>query len=282
MHRAQHDAVSRSRVRVCAVLTALSLLTGLTLVLAARASAGVGVDAGAGAGAAAGAGASAAPGVSAADQWRWPLDEAASVSRGFAPPTSRYGSGHRGADLPGATGLPVLAAAGGVVTYAGRLAGRGVVVVSQGELRTTYEPVTSSVALGSQVSSGDELGRLEPGHSGCPVEACLHWGLRRGEDYLDPVALVQRRPMRLLPLGLGPGGPAVGGEAGLAGSRGAADPGAAGRTASHGSGAGGPTAVERSRWSAPPGPGAVAGTVVMGTAASALAGGMSRRRGRVD
>ena len=119
-----------SRAGTGAALAAVSLLTGLLLVLASPAAA-----AGAGAGVA-------------EQRWRWPLVDRVPVSRGFAPPASRYGSGHRGADLPGATGQPVLAAAGGVVSYAGRLAGRGVVVVTHGALRTTYEPVAAAVAVG--------------------------------------------------------------------------------------------------------------------------------------
>ncbi len=141
--------------------------------------------------------------------WVWPLDEPPKVSRPFAPPASRYGSGHRGADLPGEVGAVVVAAGPGRVSYAGLLAGRGVVVVVHGDLRTTYEPVTASVPVGSSVEAGTPIGQLEPTHAGCPATACLHWGLRRGEDYLDPVRLVDRGPARLLPLGdaAAPGAP---------------------------------------------------------------------------
>lgn len=149
-----------------------------------------------------GLGLGAAPAAAAAGTaWSWPLAGPHEVSRPFAPPASRYGAGHRGADLPAEAGAGVRAAAAGRVSYAGLLGGRGVVVVVHGDLRTTYEPVTASVAVGSAVAAGTEIGRLEPGHAGCPVAACLHWGLRRGEDYLDPVGLVDRSPARLLPLG---------------------------------------------------------------------------------
>ena len=143
--------------------------------------------------------------------WGWPLAGSPSVSRGFAPPESRYGAGHRGADLVGSRGSPVLAAGAGRVSFAGMLAGRGVVVVVHGSLRTTYEPVTASVRVGSVVALGDVIGALEAGHLGCPAAACLHWGLRRGEEYLDPVRLVRRGPVRLLPLGAARGAGAGGG-----------------------------------------------------------------------
>lgn len=133
--------------------------------------------------------------------WIWPLSPPHVVSRPFQPPPTAYGAGHRGVDLVGATGDPVRAAGAGVVSVAGPLAGRGIVVVAHGGLRTTYEPVTASVQVGETVDAGDVLGQLEAGHAGCPVAACLHWGLRRGEDYLDPLTLVGRGRVRLLPLG---------------------------------------------------------------------------------
>ena len=132
--------------------------------------------------------------------WRWPLAGPHEVVRGFDPPSSRYGAGHRGVDLPASPGTPVRASAAGRVTYAGQLAGRGVLVVTHGGLRTTYEPVTATVPLGAVVAPGEVVGQVQAGHAGCPVAACLHWGLRRGEEYLDPVRLVERGPVRLLPL----------------------------------------------------------------------------------
>jgi murein DD-endopeptidase MepM/ murein hydrolase activator NlpD len=67
-------------------------------------------------------------------------------------------------------------------------------------LRTTYEPVRATVAAGVRVGRGDVIGVLEAGHAGCPTEACLHWGVRRGEaDYLDPLVLLRTARVRLLP-----------------------------------------------------------------------------------
>ena len=40
---------------------------------------------------------------------------------------------------------------------------------------------------------------LADGHAGCTAEACLHWGLRRGEVYLDPLSLLRPPRVRLLP-----------------------------------------------------------------------------------
>ncbi len=135
-----------------------------------------------------------------AGPWSRPVDGA--VTRPFDPPPDRYGTGHRGVDLAGAPGSPVLAAGDGVVVFAGMVAGRPVVSVDHtGGLRTTYEPVDPAVGAGQQVARGAVLGTLSGGHAGCPVAACLHWGLRRGEDYLDPLSLLRPPEVRLLPMG---------------------------------------------------------------------------------
>jgi len=140
-----------------------------------------------------------------AAQWRWPLSGQPAIVRRFDPPATPYGAGHRGVDLAGRQGLPVWAAGAGTVGYAGVLAGRGVVtVLHDGGLRTTYEPVTVSVHPGERVAAGAALGHLDAGHPGCT--SCLHWGLLRGETYLDPLALLGIGRVRLLPLPESPPG----------------------------------------------------------------------------
>jgi murein DD-endopeptidase MepM/ murein hydrolase activator NlpD len=105
----------------------------------------------------------------------------------------------------GSAGQTVRSAAAGRVTFAGRLAGRGVVVVSHGSTRTTYEPVLAVARVGTLVAAGDALGTLETFGSHCAPASCLHWGLIEGETYLDPLSLVGAGPVRLLPLlGRGP------------------------------------------------------------------------------
>jgi murein DD-endopeptidase MepM/ murein hydrolase activator NlpD len=134
--------------------------------------------------------------------WRYPLAGAPDVVRPFAPPPQPWLPGHRGVDLGSRPGTPVTAAGAGTVSFAGVIAGRGVMTVTHaGGLRTTYEPVTSTVDAGTDVSAGDPIGVLAAGHAGCPRPACLHWGLRRGHEYLDPLALVMVPRVRLKPLG---------------------------------------------------------------------------------
>ncbi|MET9630539.1 peptidoglycan DD-metalloendopeptidase family protein [Lentzea sp. NPDC006480] len=131
-------------------------------------------------------------------RFSWPLPPPHPVVRAFLAPLSPFGPGHRGADLAAALGSPVLAAGDGVVVYAGAVAARTLVSLQHANgLRTTYEPVTPTVAAGRPVRRGDVIGHLQEGH--CP-SPCLHWGVRRGDEYLDPLRLVMWGRVRLLPL----------------------------------------------------------------------------------
>jgi murein DD-endopeptidase MepM/ murein hydrolase activator NlpD len=142
--------------------------------------------------------------------WQWPLRPAPDdVIHGFDPPDDPWGSGHRGVDLRGTAGAEVHAAGDGVVTFAGVLAGRGVVTVTTGSLRTTYEPVTPKVGFGDVVRAGGVIATLDLSGGHCLPIACLHWGLLRGTTYLDPLSLVGAGPVRLLPLEQGSSPPVL-------------------------------------------------------------------------
>jgi murein DD-endopeptidase MepM/ murein hydrolase activator NlpD len=136
----------------------------------------------------------------------WPLSPDPVITKYFDAPETPYGPGHRGVDLAAVPGQEVLAADVGVVVFAGLVAGRPVVSVDHdGGLRTTYEPVAAKVAAGDQVYRGQVLGTVLGGHPGCAVAACLHWGVRRGEEYVDPLSLTgEAREYRLKPWGGGP------------------------------------------------------------------------------
>jgi murein DD-endopeptidase MepM/ murein hydrolase activator NlpD len=163
----------------------------------------------------------------------WPLLPRPAVASGFDPPRSAWGAGHRGVDLRGHRGQVVRSTLPGTVTFAARLAGRGVVVVDHGGVRTTYEPVDAGVRVGERVGRGAPIGTLQVFASHCFPQACLHWGALRGSTYLDPLTFVGAGPVRLLPLlgGFGPAGALVPASTspvrladGRAGRPGAADP----------------------------------------------------------
>ena len=118
----------------------------------------------------------------------------------FRPPAQRWLAGHRGIDLAATPGQSVHAAAAGTVTFAGYIVDRGVVVVGHGALSTTYEPIDPSVRRGDAVGRGSLLGAVGAESSHCPGQTCLHWGLRRGREYLDPMLVIDPGSVRLLPV----------------------------------------------------------------------------------
>jgi murein DD-endopeptidase MepM/ murein hydrolase activator NlpD len=130
-----------------------------------------------------------------------PLPGPLHVLRRFEPPPTPYSAGHRGVDLEAGFGPLVLAAASGVVSFAGPVAGRGVVVIAHPDgIRTEYEPVAALVVAGQAVVRGQPIGRLAGRHDRWPPGRCLHWGARRGDTYLDPLQLLRPLgPVRLLP-----------------------------------------------------------------------------------
>ncbi|MFG3509900.1 M23 family metallopeptidase [Streptomyces sp. NPDC047821] len=141
----------------------------------------------------------------------WPVGPPRpAIVRGWEPPATAYGPGHRGVDLAAPPGTPVRAAAAGRASFAGPVAGRGVLSVTHPStgappLRTTYEPVRPLVRAGSEVTAGQVVGVVAPGPRSHCTGTCLHWGLRRGDAYLDPLSLLpppllRRPPSRLLPL----------------------------------------------------------------------------------
>lgn len=119
--------------------------------------------------------------------------------RGFRPPPRPWAAGHRGVDLALAEGGQVVSAGAGTVAFASQVGGLGVVVIRTGELRTTYVPVSAQVRVGQVVRAGDPIGTLAAS-THCGQLACLHWGLLRGATYLDPLTLLARPRVRLLPL----------------------------------------------------------------------------------
>jgi murein DD-endopeptidase MepM/ murein hydrolase activator NlpD len=135
------------------------------------------------------------------------VDPPSGVERPFDPPEEEWGAGHRGVDLTAPEGSRVLSPGPGVVTFAGQVARRGVVVVTHpAGLRSSLEPVVASVPVGTAVTAGAAVGVVEgtpagggttPNH--CAPRSCVHWGVRRGERYIDPLYLLDRPPIVLLP-----------------------------------------------------------------------------------
>ncbi|MFJ4227807.1 M23 family metallopeptidase [Paenarthrobacter nicotinovorans] len=134
-------------------------------------------------------------------RWSWPLSPKPAVLRTFDPPDKPWLSGHRGVDLgPAPDGGPVTAPSDGVVTFAGVVVDRPVLTIDQGDgLKSSFEPVISALKEGDHVVKGQTIGNVQPGH--CGSTTCLHWGVRRDGEYVNPLGFVaDLRPSVLLPL----------------------------------------------------------------------------------
>ena len=123
------------------------------------------------------------------------------VLQSFAPPLHPWAAGNRGVDLAAYAGERVSAATAGVVSYAGTLAGRGVISIRAGSLRTTYEPVNPVVHAGDSVAAGQFIGYVSAAADACgPPGSCLHWGALQSDEYIDPMGLLRAPRVRLLPI----------------------------------------------------------------------------------
>jgi murein DD-endopeptidase MepM/ murein hydrolase activator NlpD len=101
----------------------------------------------------------------------------------FRPPACQWCPGNRGIDYNTDAGEVVRASQRGVVTFAGQVGGDLFVVVAHPDgLRTTYAYLSVIlVAVGESVVVGQVLGTAGPQ---------LHFGVRRGDRYLDPELLL--------------------------------------------------------------------------------------------
>ena len=136
----------------------------------------------------------------AAQQWVSPVGNPVHpvITSGFDPPAKPWLAGHRGVDLAASVGEQVVTAGSGTVSYVGVIAGVPIVSIEHGGLRTTYEPVVSVVSVGEAVSVGQIIGTV--GLGGHCSGRCLHWGLLRGDEYLNPLSLLGLLPPVLKPL----------------------------------------------------------------------------------
>jgi murein DD-endopeptidase MepM/ murein hydrolase activator NlpD len=124
-----------------------------------------------------------------AGEFPWPVS--GPVIRGFDPPDSPYGAGHRGIDIAVAVGTPILAPEAGSVSFAGRVGGELFVTIDHGGgLSSTYSWVSSAaVREGDVVARGQTIGATGTGHPGASVPH-LHFGVKLDGEYVDPLELL--------------------------------------------------------------------------------------------
>ena len=118
--------------------------------------------------------------------YRWPVD-AGIVSSEYG---ARQGRPHRGIDIAGDVGEPILAVASGDVIYAGNgMRGYGNVVILRHDQATTSLYAHNSelkVQVGDRVRQGEQVALL--GNTGHSTGPHVHFELREGETAVDPRA----------------------------------------------------------------------------------------------
>jgi murein DD-endopeptidase MepM/ murein hydrolase activator NlpD len=117
----------------------------------------------------------------------------------FVPPPTPFEAGHRGIDFQAPEGSQVVASAAGIVAFAGQVGGRLFVSIDHPVgLRTTYSFLDLVlVEAGQPVEQGDLIAQSGLGHDG-DEPPHLHFGLRRGDEYLDPEVVLLRSMRRNL------------------------------------------------------------------------------------
>ena len=122
----------------------------------------------------------------AAGTWTWPVT--GPVIRGFDPPSSPYGSGHRGIDIATAAGSVAVAPSDGRVSFSGPVGGRLFLTIDHGGgLESTFSWVSALlVRRGDVVVQGQPVARTGGGHTGDLIPN-LHLGMKLNDAYVDPL-----------------------------------------------------------------------------------------------
>jgi murein DD-endopeptidase MepM/ murein hydrolase activator NlpD len=122
----------------------------------------------------------------AAGTWAWPVS--GPVIRGFEPPDSPYGAGHRGIDIATAMGTVVVAPAPGTVSFAGPVGGKLFLTIDHGGgLESTYSWLGALlVKKGTTVEAGTPIATTGWGHADLTVPN-LHLGVKLHDAYVDPM-----------------------------------------------------------------------------------------------
>ncbi|WP_438855699.1 murein hydrolase activator EnvC family protein [Agromyces sp. M3QZ16-3] len=121
-----------------------------------------------------------------ADRWVWPVGPPVLVVAPFRAPPTPYSAGHRGIDLAVVPGTAVVAAAPGTVSFAGPVAGRGVLSIDHGDgVVSSIEPVDAVVTTGVRVGAGETVATVATG--GHCADRCVHLGVRVHGEYVSPL-----------------------------------------------------------------------------------------------
>ena len=124
----------------------------------------------------------------------WPLPSSSRITSEFGgreSPTEGASSNHQGVDVGAPTGAPILAAASGTVvvsTYS-YSAGNYIMINHGGGVYTVYMHCSQLlVSEGQEVQQGQTIAKV--GSTGYSTGPHLHFGIRSGGNYVNPLAYV--------------------------------------------------------------------------------------------
>lgn len=124
--------------------------------------------------------------------WRWPLT--GPITQRFGETKTQYGF-HQGLDIDGEIGDRVRAARGGRVVLAGTADACGglQVRIDHGNgFESWYRHLSRiEVKRGEVVAAGTVIGRV--GNTGCSLGSHLHFGIRKGTTFVDPLRYLPPR-----------------------------------------------------------------------------------------
>lgn len=120
--------------------------------------------------------------------YSWPTGHPVPIVRSFDPPPQKWSAGHRGVDLAYQVGEAIVAPADGTVVYSGEIADVGVISIDHHNgIRSTYQPVSNQLPVGTDVTRGQKIAKLVSGHD----NDALHWGAKiSADDYINPLHLI--------------------------------------------------------------------------------------------
>ncbi|MFV0410574.1 MAG: DUF5930 domain-containing protein [Paracoccus sp. (in: a-proteobacteria)] len=118
-----------------------------------------------------------------------PVKSAFRFTSGFG---ARWGRAHKGIDLAGPVGTPIVATGDGVVKFAGRQSGYGNIIIVQHALGTETRYAHLSrirVKTGQKVSRGSQIGDM--GNTGRSTGPHLHYEVRVNGKAVNPMSFIK-------------------------------------------------------------------------------------------
>lgn len=125
----------------------------------------------------------------------WPLPYSKKVSSGYG---LRHGKMHDGIDIAAPKGTSILAAADGIVHYAGWMKGYGrIIILKHGEgLKSVYAHNSKNlVKKGRKVVAGQVIAKV--GNSGRSSGNHLHFEIRKNKMAMNPMKYLSSKASRL-------------------------------------------------------------------------------------